>query len=50
MSGALGALDVVRTLADIAILPLLGVLWNIQGRLSRIEGMLNNSDRKEKRP
>jgi len=33
-------IEAIKALADIAILPLLGVLWNIQGRLSKIEGIL----------
>jgi hypothetical protein len=38
--------DIFRTLADIALLPLLGSLWNIQGRLSKIEGMLHSQQRR----
>lgn len=33
-------LSLIKTLADIIIIPLLGLTWNIQGRLSRIEGTL----------
>jgi hypothetical protein len=42
MNNANDVLDIIRTVADIMIIPLCGILWNVQGRLSRIEGMLTN--------
>jgi hypothetical protein len=39
MNGA-DILEAIRTVADVFIGPLCWVMWNVQGRLSRIEGML----------
>jgi hypothetical protein len=36
----MNTLDLLKTVADFALIPLLPVLWNIQGRLSKIEGHL----------
>lgn len=33
-------LQLVEVVANIAILPLCAILWNMQGRLSKIEGSL----------
>lgn len=31
-------LEVIKLIADIAIIPLCGMIWSVQGRLSKIEG------------
>lgn len=32
--------ETIKLVADIAILPLLGMIYSVQGRLSKIEGQL----------
>lgn len=34
-------LEVIRVIGDVAVIPLGGILWSMQGRLSRIEGLLS---------
>lgn len=31
-------LNIIKLIADIAIVPLCGMIWSVQGRLSKIEG------------
>ncbi len=31
-------LELIRTIADLFIVPLVGVLWQMNGRMSRMEG------------
>lgn len=33
--------ETIKALMDILIIPLLGIVWNIQGRTSKIEGKLD---------
>lgn len=35
-------LDLIKMIADIAVIPAFGMLWSIQGRMSRIEGELKS--------
>lgn len=35
-------LEVVKTVADMAIAPLVAMIYSVQGRLSRIEGRLDS--------
>lgn len=44
------ALELIRTIADILIVPLCGLIYNVQGRLSRIEGMLSARGNSTLRP
>ena len=37
----MNALDFIKAVADLIIIPLCGILWGMQGRLSRIEGQLS---------
>lgn len=34
-------LETVKLIADVAILPLLGMIYSVQGRLSKIEGQFS---------
>lgn len=40
-------IEVIRLIADVVIVPMFAVLWGIQGRISKIEGMLATRERRD---
>ncbi len=36
----MNSIDVIRLINDVIAMPILVLIWNIQGRLSRIEGSM----------
>lgn len=40
MNDANTVLEIIRMVGNFAVAPLCVILWNMQGRLSRIEGMI----------
>lgn len=40
-------LGFIHLVADLILIPLLGLVWNIQGRISHIEGYIKGVDKDE---
>jgi hypothetical protein len=36
------ALDVIKLVADVLLIPIMGMVWSVQGRISKLEGIIES--------